>query len=347
MPISVVVGGQFGSEGKGKVAHYLAKERHADIAVRVGGPNSGHTVIDSRGEAAVFRHLPTACIVPGVKSVIPPGSYINVAALMREMQICGAQIDSLFIDPRAWIVTPEDERAEARSGLMRAIGSTGSGMGAALSRRIARATEGTFAKDVSELKPYLADTSELLTQSLNRNKRIVVEGTQGFGLSLLHSQSYPHCTSRDTVAAAFVAEAGLSPMDVDEVVMVIRSFPIRVAGASGPLPAETDWETVTAASGHASPQVEYTSVTKKVRRVARFDAEVVKRAIAHNRPTCIAMNHVDYVDARCAVDGELTRKAAIFIRSVEQQIGMEIGLLGFGRASLKRRDRKENAAVVV
>jgi adenylosuccinate synthase len=347
MPISVVVGGQFGSEGKGKVAHFLAKDRQADIAVRVGGPNSGHTVIDSKGEALVFRHLPTACIAPGVASVIPPGSYISIATLMKEMKICDAQVDSLFIDPHAWIVTPEDEETETKGGLMRAIGSTGSGMGAALSRRISRATEGTFAKNVSELKPYLADTSELLTQALNRNKRIVVEGTQGFGLSLLHSQSYPHCTSRDTVAAAFVAEAGLSPMDVDEVVMVIRSFPIRVSGASGPLAAEIDWETITAVSGYAEPQIEYTSVTQKVRRVARFDAAVVKRAIAHNRPTCIAMNHIDYIDANCAIDEKLTRKAAVFLRSVEQQIGMEIGLLGFGRASLKRRDRREHTAIAV
>jgi adenylosuccinate synthase len=264
---------------------------------------------------------------------------------MREMQVCDAQVDSLFIDPHAWIVTPEDEEAEAKSGLMRAIGSTGSGMGAALTRRVARATEGTFAKDVSELKRYLADTSELLTQALNRNKRIVVEGTQGFGLSLLHSQSYPHCTSRDTVAAAFVAEAGLSPMDVDEIVMVVRSFPIRVSGTSGPLPSEIDWATVTSESGYADPQIEYTSVTRKVRRVAKFDASVVKRAIAHNRPTCVAMNHLDYVDAQCAVDEKLTRKAAAFLRSVEQQIGMEIGLLGFGRASLRRCDRRENAAI--
>jgi adenylosuccinate synthase len=219
-------------------------------------------------------------------------------------------------------------------------------MGAALSRRVARATKGTFAKDASELKPYLADTSELLTQALNRNRRIIVEGTQGFGLSLLHSQSYPHCTSRDTVAAAFVAEAGLSPMDVDEIVMVIRSFPIRVSGASGPLPSEIDWATVTAGSGYANPQIEYTSVTKKVRRVAQFNASVVKRAIAHNRPTCIAMNHLDYVDSTCAIEERLTRKAASFLRTVEQQIGMEIGLVGFGRASLKRRDRRDNAVVV-
>jgi len=70
MPVSIVVGGQYGSEGKGKVAHFFAREMKASFAVRCGGPNSGHTVIDEQGNARIFQQLPTAAILPDVKLVI-------------------------------------------------------------------------------------------------------------------------------------------------------------------------------------------------------------------------------------------------------------------------------------
>ncbi len=241
MPISVVVGGQFGSEGKGKVAHFLAREKQASFAVRVGGTNSGHTVIDSSGKAVVFRHLPTACLLPNVVSVIPPGSYLHVSTLLAEIRRKGVN-SQVAVDPDAWVIEDRDVQAESHAGLTNAIGSTGTGTGAALIRRIQRTERGTFARDVPQLQPYLKETNELLSNAIRNQQRIIVEGTQGFGLSLLHSRLYPYCTSRDTVAAAFVAEAGLSPIDVDEIVLVIRAFPIRVAGSSGPLPDEIDWE---------------------------------------------------------------------------------------------------------
>ncbi|MCI0560664.1 MAG: adenylosuccinate synthetase, partial [Nitrososphaera sp.] len=265
MPITVVVGGQFGSEGKGKVAHFLAKETQAAFAVRVGGSNSGHTVIDGFGNAVVFRHLPTACLLSNVVSVIPSGSYLHVPTLLGEMQRVGAEPKRLAVDPHAWVIQAGDVQAEARAGLQDAIGSTGTGTGAALLRRISRSGSGSFAKDIPELRPYLRETTEILDDALRGQKRVIVEGTQGFGLSVLHSRLYPYCTSRDTVAAAFVAEAGLSPIDVDEIVLVIRTFPIRVAGSSGPLPHEINWETVSSESGYPTRLIEYTSVTNRIR----------------------------------------------------------------------------------
>ena len=76
MPVTVVVGGQFGSEGKGKVAHFFAQQQHASVAVRVGGSNSGHTVLDSSGTPIIFQQLPTAAILPKIQCVISAGSYI-------------------------------------------------------------------------------------------------------------------------------------------------------------------------------------------------------------------------------------------------------------------------------
>lgn len=340
MPVSVVVGGQFGSEGKGKVALFLAKEREARVAVRVGGTNSGHTVIDHTGKPIIFRHLPTACLLPQIINVIPPGNYVHVPTLLEEIRRVGSPPERIAIDPHAWIIDEADVEAEKGNGLKEAIGSTATGTGASLVRRIQRSKSGPFAKDIPALRVYVRDTSELLSRALKNDQRIILEGTQGFGLSLLHSGFYPYTTSRDTTASAFVSEAGLSPLDVDEVVLVIRAFPIRVAGTSGPLPNEIDWQTVTLESGDTNKLVEYTSVTNRVRRVARFDPEIVKRAIAHNRPTLIVMNHFDYVDANCKKECRLTQKALGFIGHVETSIGNRLSLLGFGADSLAWRDIK-------
>ena len=112
MPVSIVVGGQFGSEGKGKVAHYLAQKMEASFAVRCGGPNSGHTVIDPSGKARIFQQLPTAAILPDVKLAICAGSYIDLDILLREIQETGAGPDRLIIDPDAVIITEEIKQSK-------------------------------------------------------------------------------------------------------------------------------------------------------------------------------------------------------------------------------------------
>lgn len=324
MPVTVVGGGQFGSEGKGKVAHYLAKTMQAEYAVRCGGSNSGHTVIDEHGNTRVFRHLPTAAVLPYVKLALCAGSYIDVDVLLQE--IADARIDEkrLIIDEEAVIITPECKASEKISGLISAIGSTGSGTGAAVAARIQRAGV-IFAKDIPALRPYLADVAEILREALNRNARIILEGTQGFGLSPLHSKLFPKVTSRDTTAGAFVAEAGLSPFDVDDIALVIRAFPIRVAGDSGPLKNELSWDDITTEGNHPVPIYEYTTVTKKLRRVGRFDPEIVKRAISINQPTKIFLNHVDYLgNAVCQSKNSLLK----FAKTIEKQICHEIVYCG-------------------
>ena len=165
---------------------------------------------------------------------------------------------------------------------------------------------------------------------LEQRRRIVIEGTQGFGLSVLHSPYYPFTTSRDTTAASFVSEAGLSPMDVDDIALVIRAFPIRVGGNSGPLPKEVSWDVITKESGSPFSIVEYTSVTHRERRVARFDSEVVKQAIACNHPTQIVLNHVDYIDAQCAATELLSTKALKFVREVERSVDRTMTHIGLG-----------------
>ncbi len=328
MPVSIVVGGQYGSEGKGKVAHYLAREMNAAYAVRCGGSNSGHTVVDEHGNARIFQHLPTASILPDVKLVICAGSYIDLDILFKEIEATNVDKGRLFIDPDAVIITPELKQRELKGGLVEKIGSTGSGTGAAVAARINREPV-LFAKDVYELRPFIASVPEMLRKALDKNERIIIEGTQGFGLSPLHSRLFPYVTSRDTTAAAFLSETGLSPMDVDDIVLTIRAFPIRVEGNSGPLPNEIDWETITKEGGHTEKIQELTSVTKRLRRVARFDAEIVRRAIVVNRPTRIVLNHLDYISETTIPF--LVKGMKNFILSIEAIIGRDISFLGLGR----------------
>lgn len=330
MPVTVVVGGQFGSEGKGKVAHYLTKEMNASVAIRCGGPNSGHTVIDQCGKPIIFQQLPTASILPDVSIVLCAGSYINIDILLKEIQIARLRPDRLWIDPNAVVITPEIRKTEQQAGLMDAIGSTGSGTGEAVTQRIQRNHPRIFAKSFQKLIPYIKDTKKFLRTKLDKNERIIIEGTQGFGLSLLHSSYYPFVTSRDTTAAAFLAETGLSPIDVDDVVLVIRAFPIRVSGNSGPLPNEVDWDTITQESGSEASIFEYTSVTKKLRRVARFDSRIVHEAISINNPTQIVMNHLDYIEASNLKSNFRTNKVYKFLLNTEISLGRKIDYLGFG-----------------
>jgi adenylosuccinate synthase len=194
------------------------------------------------------------------------------------------------------------------------------------------------AENVLALQPYLKDTGTQLRRLLDAKQRVVIEGTQGFGLSLLQGGYWPKATSRDTTAAGFLAEAGLSPRDVDDVTLVIRCHPIRVAGDSGPLPGETNWEQIAADAGLKDDIREYTTVTAKVRRVGRFDPEIVRRAIQANQPNRIVLNHLDYVDPRVR-GGSLTAKARAFVENVEDAISRQVDWLGTGPGHVMDRQR--------
>jgi adenylosuccinate synthase len=189
-----------------------------------------------------------------------------------------------------------------------------------------------LAQRVGELAPVVTDTAPILRKLLREGQRVVVEGTQGFGLSLLHSPFYPYATSRDTTAAGAISEAGVSPRDVDDVVLVLRTDPIRVAGNSGPLENETTWDAIAELAGCTESIEERTSVTKKVRRVGTFDPTIVRAAIAVNDPSTIVLNHIDHFDARCAEVCNLTAKARRFVSRVGAEIGAPIRYVGFSQA---------------
>jgi adenylosuccinate synthase len=336
MSVSVVIGGQFGSEGKGKVSYHFAKKLKAVAVVRVGGTNSGHTVLSRDGTEYIFRILPTAAIDPSITCILPSGSYIDTSILCGEVETSGIAAKNLKIDPYAVIINQAMIASEIQSKLSALIGSTQSGTGAAVIQRLSRINGINFAKDCEELIPYLADTKELLRNLLNENKHIIIEGTQGFGLSPINASNYyPYSTSRDTTAAGFLMETGLSSFDVENVIMVIRAYPIRVSGRSGELPNETDWKTVTRNSGATEDLTEYTSATKKIRRVAEFDPNIVRKAIQVNQPNIIVLNHVDYVDYNCHDSSRIPDSVITFVNKISASIGQKINYIGTGKAVLQ------------
>jgi len=342
MPVSVVVGGQFGSEGKGKVAlEIVRRDPTVAAAVRVGGTNSGHTAIGLDGQTYRVRQLPAASVDRSIKVILPPGSYIDLSIFSDEVHRLGFGPDQVLISPMARVITEEHKAWERAADLSGSIGSTQSGTGAAVIAMMAREARAIplnsiQAEEVADLQPYLRDTGWELRHLLDCGKRVVVEGTQGFGLSVLHGGFWPKATSRDTTAAGFLAEAGLSPLDVDDVTLVIRCHPIRVAGDSGPLAGETTWDRIAVEAGVVGDIREFTTVTARLRRVGRFDAELVRRAIQANRPNRVVLNHLDYVDGR-ARQGILTAKAKAFIAGVESAVGCEVNWVGISPASLVDR----------
>ncbi len=332
MPCIIVVGGQYGSEGKGKVCAYLGKTENASIMVRCGGPNSGHTVVDEE-KTFVLRQLPAGAPNLKCRLLIPAGAYVVPELLFQEIKRCGINESKVGIDQNCVVVTQEMINAEQASDIQKRIGSTLSGTGAAVKERVSRVSDGIIAKNETSLKPFITDVADEIDSANKKGLTTIIEGTQGFGLSLYHSPHYPFTTSRDTTSASFASEVGISPKDIDEIVMVIRAFPIRVGGNSGPLTNEITWEAVTRQSGAPFALKELTSVTRRLRRIAEFDPEIVRRAIQINKPTKIVLNHVDYVNWKVhgITDPLLVPDDVIsFVRNIEDKIDYKVSLIGTG-----------------
>jgi len=336
MSVWVVVGGQYGSEGKGKIAAFITLQEEIDICVRCGGPNSGHCFVDESGELRALRQIPTGYIRSGTRLLIPSGGLIDLDVLRHELDQLDLGPDRVGIDRRAMIIEESDREREQTLGLRQRLSSTLCGVGSAVARRVLRGADVRLAQDITAeaawLKPYLVDVSAEINEGIDRGKKVLIEGTQGFGLSLYHSSAYPKTTSRDTSAAGCISECGISPMLVTDVVMVLRTFPIRVAGQqAGPLLEETSWEQIQTSSGYPHSIAEHTTVTGKMRRVGRFDLDLAKRAAEVNRPTKLAINFLDYLDYRnrLATSPEmLTAETLAFVGRVESELGVPAAYLG-------------------
>ncbi|HEX7964206.1 MAG TPA: adenylosuccinate synthetase [Gammaproteobacteria bacterium] len=296
--VDVLVGGQYGSEGKGQVVAFLSKEY--DYLVRVGGPNAGHKVWASTG-SYTFHHLPSGTRSSDAKLIIGAGAVLRLPDLLKEIAEHTVRRDRLVIDPNAILI--EDEDIVIEKELEKSIGSTARGVGAATARKILRTIakpKVRLVRNEPELAAFMGETREILEKAHSEGKKILLEGTQGTALSIHHGM-YPYVTSRDTTVAGCLAEAGISPARVRKIVMVCRTYPIRVQspedGTSGYMSQEISLEEIHKRSGiplEELQRIEKTSTTNKKRRIAEFDWTLIRMASCLNSPTDIALTFSDY-----------------------------------------------------
>jgi len=330
--VDVYVGGQFGSEGKGHIISYVAREYQ--ILVRVGGPNAGHKVYMDDG-AVTHHQLPSGTLRSDAQLLIAPGAVLNVESLLEEIARCKVPAERLGIDRRAMIITKNDIAAE--SALKKKIGSTKQGVGFATARKITHRGSGVkLAEEYKELHPYIRDVWEELEKAYSKGHKVLLEGTQGTGLSIHHG-FYPYVTSRDTTVAGCLSEAGISPSRVRKVVMVCRTYPIRVQsppkGTSGPMSREITWKEVSTRSGipvQKLKKTEKTSTTNRDRRVSEFDWALLRKAAALNGPTDVALTFADYLhkgneDARRFE--QLNPEDIQFIEQIERVAAAPVSLI--------------------
>jgi adenylosuccinate synthase len=338
--VTALVGAQFGSEGKGRIAQHLAHEY--PVHVRTGGPNAGHT-IRHEGRVWKMQTIPCGWINPDALLVLGAGAVIDFGILQQEileLEKAGYPIaDRLFIDRNAALILRghHDHEGGVEGTMHRVIGSTGEGVGIARMARMARGCSGLPVVDTYLNYGVAAgtDTAALLDSAMKSGKPVLLEGTQGSGLSLIHG-IWPFVTSADTNAAQLFADAGLSPRDCDRVILVARTFPIRVAGKSGPLYGEVTWEEL-------DREPEQTTVTKKTRRIGTWDDGLFQRAVMLNQPTDIALTFLDYMDA--ADTGvrrwhDLTEQTKAWVAMLEKYHRVPFTLLGTGGPDLAVIDRR-------
>jgi len=331
MPATVIVGLQWGDEGKGKTTDFLA-EQVAMVVRYQGGDNAGHTVV--RGdEVFKLRLTPSGVLYPHITSVIGNGVVVNPVTLIDEFDMLterGIDVGRVRVSRSAHVIMPYhvalDVANEARLENAR-VGTTGRGIGPAygdrawrlglrmedlldrsiLAERIRRilpernALLGSLGVEPFELDPlveqaagwgerlrdHLDDTTWLVQGALARGEHVLLEGAQGTLLDLDHG-SYPYVTSSNPVAGGACTGGGIGPLQVDEVIGVVKAYSTRVG--SGPYPTEL---TDATGQGIAQRGHEFGTVTGRPRRVGWFDAVPLRYAVAVNSVSSIMLNKLD------------------------------------------------------
>lgn len=332
MTLTVVVGGFFGDEGKGKIISYLAVKDSPKIVVRGGaGPNAGHTIRDG-DKLYKVRMLPSGFLNKNAKVMIGPGVVINPDILAKEIENFDASGRS-FIDGNCGVIEESHLARDSEGELKEKIGSTGSGTGPANSDRAMRVLR--LAKDFDSLSSLIADVPKKVNSALDAGEDVLVEGTQGTFLSLWHG-TYPFVTSKDVTASGICADVGLGPTKVDEVIVVFKSYVTRVG--TGPLQNELSLE-----EAEKKGWSEFGTVTGRQRRAAGFDFDLARRAVMLNGATQISITKLDVLFSECAGKtsyDELSDEAKSFIKNIEDKLGTPVTIIGTGPAINDVVDRR-------
>lgn len=321
MPCTIVVGAQWGDEGKGKIIDILAQD--ADIIVRYqGGNNAGHTVVV--GDKEFILHLiPSGILHKGKLCVIGNGVVVDPEALLSEIGILaekGIEVNkNLLISEAAHVIFPYHKVIDKRRGAK--IGTTGRGIGPcyvdkmarcgirmidlinrdSLRRKLRANLEGSrefnfdsvydeYLDYGKKVKKYLANVSLVLNRAISQKKRILFEGAQGTLLDIDHG-TYPFVTSSNAVAGGALTGTGIGPTKIDKVIGVVKAYSTRVG--EGPFPTEFKKDLMETIRCRGK---EFGATTGRPRRCGWFDAVIVKHAVTVNGLDEIAVTKLDVLD---------------------------------------------------
>lgn len=326
---TVLVGGQYGDEGKGKIVSYLSLEDKPKIIARGGvGPNAGHEV-HYRGKRYPMRMLSCGFLNENARILIGAGVVVNPSVFLKEVEMIGGK-GRCAVDFRATIITPEHLERDA-SKTPEKIGSTKTGCGPAVMDRAGRVAK--TAAEVPELKEYLTDVAK----EVNEEENVLVEASQGFMLSVLYG-TYPFVTSKDVSASTVAADVGLGPTSISEVIMVIKAYTTRVGG--GPFEGE-----ITEEEAKKLGMQEYGTVTGRPRRInPDLIWDEIRKAAMINGATQLAVTKIDIKfpgnEGKKKYE-ELTDDAKNFIQKIEQETGIPVTLIGTGPDAEEIIDRRK------
>jgi adenylosuccinate synthase len=323
MTCTIVVGGFFGDEGKGKiVAHIAYRDKPAIISRGGVGPNAGHTV--TVGEKAYgVRMVPSGFVYPDARLFIGTGVLVDPRVFLHEVDLLGVR-GRMFVDKRCGIIEESHIlRDKKDEHLAKTIGSTGTGCGPANADRVLRTAR--QAKDVTELRDFLIDVPLEISNALEADREVILEGSQGFGISLFFG-TYPYVTSKDTSASQIAADNGVGPTNIDEVMVVFKAYPTRVG--EGPFSTEMSQKT-----SKEMGIEEFGTVTHRPRRIGGWDQKLAQYSVMVNGGTQAAITGIDRVDRGCfgaTQLNQLSHTAREFIEMVEKDIRIPVTLISTG-----------------
>jgi len=332
MSTVVVVGTQWGDEGKGKITDYLAES--AEVVARYqGGNNAGHTIIFD-GNKYKLHLIPSGIFYKDKVCVVGNGMVVDPKAFVKELEYLhghGVSTKNLKVSNRAHVIMPYhiklDVVEEASKGANK-IGTTGKGIGPAYMDKAARIgiriadlldpeefekklarnlaeknrlfekmydTTGFDLKEILDeylalaeiIRPYVADTSVVLNDAIDRGSRVLFEGAQGVLLDI-DQGTYPYVTSSNPIAGGVTIGSGVGPTKIHQVIGVAKAYTTRVG--DGPFPTELHDEI-----GNHIREVgaEYGTTTGRPRRIGWFDSVVVRHARRVSGLTGLAITKLD------------------------------------------------------
>lgn len=340
---TVVVGGAFGDEGKGKIISYLCKKDKPDIVARGGvGPNAGHTVI-AKCEKYGIRQSPSGFPNENARLLIGAGVLVDPQVLLYEIeQLKKFNVSSrIGVDYRCTIIEEQHKQRDAGSEYLRKkVMTTGTGCGPANEDRVKRTAK--RAEDIPELKKYLTDTAKEVNNAIDSGRNVLIEGTQGFALSVYYG-SYPYVTSKDTSSSAILSDVGIGPTKVSDVIVVFKAYLSRVGG--GDLEGElSDKEINSSEIWKKIHSLEVGTVTGRQRRVAKFNFKLAKNSVTINGATQVALTCLDLLFPECSgiTDyRELGSDAKKYVKNIEEKLGVPVTLISTGPELESTIDRRK------